>query len=128
MQISKRDIRFINSAMRAAASGKTRKRYKLGAVIVKSGRVLAWGYNANKNRPEDWIPREAWSVHAEESCLKKLPTRDSVGGTLYVARISKQGQPRLSKPCDNCQALASSYGVERIVYTTDSGVSILVPK
>lgn len=125
MNISRRDLSFIKSAMRAALQSSQDKRYKLGAVVVKSGRVLAWGYNSNKNRPENWIPRQAWSVHAEESCLRKIKEGRNPGSTLYVARVNRNGKVRLSRPCRDCQNLARTHGVERIVYTTDNGISVL---
>lgn len=122
--ISRRDIGFIKAALRAAAKSQGPNKFKLGAVAVKSGRVLSKGSNSTRNVPRDWMPREAWSTHAEEACLKNIG-ESAAGGTLYVARLNKNGQARMSKPCEACTEVATNAGITRVVYTTNNGIAAI---
>lgn len=122
--VSRKDLSFIRSALRTAANSSGIERFRLGAVAVKSGRVLSFGSNSSRNKPSEWLPREAWSTHAEEACLRRMPS-GSEGATLYVARVGRSGKPLLSKPCDMCMEIAREYGVSRIVFTTGNTVESL---
>jgi len=120
-KVSRRDLSFIKSALKTAANSTGMEKFRLGALAVKSGRVLSFGSNSSRNKPSDWIPRDAWSTHAEEACLRRMPD-GSEGATLYVARVGRSGKPLLSRPCDMCMEIARDYGVSRIVFTSESGV------
>lgn len=94
-----------------------------GAVIVKGGRVLGTGYNRNRNHPTVVSPehiKTKCSIHAEESAIKDA-NYDVRGAVIYVARLSKSGEDRDSKPCPRCFDLIKSHGIKRIIYTTNSG-------
>ena len=43
------------------------------------------------------------------------------GATIYVVRINKEGQPRMSKPCPMCESALKHVGVKRVVYTDRDG-------
>lgn len=77
-------------------------RYKHGAIVVKHGHVLGSATNRTRNDPKyvDW--RNS-SIHAEVAALRKagFPRRS----TVYVARVNRLGESRLSKPCANCQEI-----------------------
>lgn len=115
--------------------------HKHGAVLVKSGRVLAFAPNIFKNSPNlfeviypDDIERrmrdirDHCSVHAEARVVKMVGD-DARGSTVYVARVNKHGAPLLSKPCSECQKTLAEAGVKAVIYTDyyegfseDSGV------
>lgn len=61
---------------------------------MRSGRVVALGWNKDKNNPRN--VKENFSVHAEIDVLKKTV---GSGGVVYIARA---GGLR-SEPCLNCQ-------------------------
>lgn len=92
--------------------------WKLGAVVRKGGRVLAVGWNVDKNVPEnvemDWA---ACSVHAEVSALKQVS--DPSGSIVYVARVTRGGRVGMAKPCKRCRAYLTDVRVKRAVYTID---------
>jgi len=44
------------------------------------------------------------------------------GATLYVARINKDGQLKMARPCDVCYQELVQLRFKRIVYTTDDGL------
>lgn len=88
-------------------------RHKHGAVIVRHGKVLGTATNRTKNDPR-YIDWRHSSIHAEIAAMKKAgwPKR----ATVYVARINNLGEPRLSKPCDNCQEVLDAFKC-KVVFT-----------
>lgn len=100
-------------------------RYKHGAVAVKGGRVLGVGVNSSRNMRElyDLLPANARSEHAEEALLRVIGD-SAKGATVFVARVSRSGEERMSKPCSNCTILLKEAGVRRVVYTVDSSLDL----
>lgn len=122
--LSQADFRYIRLAARQAANAQA-PRFHLGAIVVRSGRVLSTGSNRLKNTPSDLIPRSAWSTHAEEDCLKQLPTHSRGRRlTLYVTRVNRRGELKLARPCQRCWNTAVAAGVSRIVYSTNTGIAV----
>jgi tRNA(Arg) A34 adenosine deaminase TadA len=119
--LSLADSRYLSLAARTAAAGEPRN-HKLGAVAVRGGRVLGVGANKARNTPSLDIPRSAWSVHAEASCLRQVAYPN--GATLYVARVTGVGRTRLARPCPRCWDLAYRLGVTKLIYTTNHGVAV----
>lgn len=94
-------------------------KYRMGAVIVKSGRVLSTGYNVIGHKSTQ---RQYPSIHAEEAAIVKLlkqpnGLRKLAGSTIYITRILKNGTCGLAKPCPKCQSLINSVGIKKIVHT-----------
>lgn len=91
---------------------------KHGAVIVKGGRVLSVGLNKFRNHPTI-IPNEyiktSCSTHAEIDALRKVS--DVRGAVMYIARVNKSGQHRLSRPCNYCYEAIREAGISKIVFT-----------
>lgn len=99
------------------------KQHRVGAVVVKGGRVLSTGYNEIR-----WTQRfQKENVHAEEAAIVKLLTagRPSslVGADIYVSRFTRGGSIGLAKPCLNCQHLIRSVGIRRAYYTCSDGTT-----
>ncbi len=105
------------------------ERARVGAIIVRGHRIISSGVNrigysrflVDRKFPE--------SIHAEQQAiielLKKRRHHELVGSDLYVSRINSLGQPRLARPCRDCQRICESVGIRRIFYTTDIGVEQL---
>ena len=95
------------------------KQHKLGAVIVKRGRILSTGYN--EIRWNKKLRKE--NIHAEESAIVKLLTEkrmhDLVGADIYVTRFTKGGRVGMARPCGCCNRLIATCGIRRVFYTTD---------
>lgn len=104
-----------------------------GAVLVKSGRVIAHAPNVFKNEPmifqieygEDEVKqkqaiRDHCSVHAEERVLK-MAGEAARGSIIYVARVNRRGEPLMSRPCDHCYNAMVEAGVKTVVYTETPG-------
>jgi pyrimidine deaminase RibD-like protein len=96
--------KYVNLALKTALECTTH-RHRLGAVVVKSGRVFAHACNRN-------------GVHAEVRALKKLRPEARVGTTVYVARLPRENKPSsMAKPCPDCQVFLVEAGVKKVVYT-----------
>jgi deoxycytidylate deaminase len=113
--LSKQERRFLNLAVRVASSSEMRQRH--GAVVVKSGRVLAVGVNKFRNHPaqtaSDRVKKDC-SVHAEVDALSRCDPR---GASVFVARVNNAGTIRYSRPCARCQQVLKAAGVKKVVWS-----------
>lgn len=98
--------------------------HRLGAVIVKGGRILATGFNSR--RPSALLKTE--TLHAEAAAILKLlkekRLEDLAGSEIYVTRYTKGGMVGMAHPCSECMALIRSVGIKRIHYTTNFGTTV----
>lgn len=103
--------------MKVAELSTCRQRH--GAVVVKGGRVLALGLNSMRNDPKSAEPCETkleyLSEHAELAALRRVKNPEGI--TLYVSRISRDGKPALSRPCQNCAEALRLAKVKAVCYT-----------
>lgn len=117
--LSRKDLSYLNVARSLAKRSEEKKKH--GAVVIKSGRVVGYGFNKFKNHT-DYIPEELIKVHcsrhAEEVAIKSAGA-NAKGATLYVARVNRADQDRNSKPCRICADLIENSGIKRVVYTTE---------
>ena len=118
---SKKTMRYIRLAANAAEQsvyGKIRH----GAVLVKGGSVINTScnksnFNSFGNRFRHHDCGHA-THHAELGCILGVDKSKTMGATIYVARINKKGQLRLSKPCPMCHEVLKFCGIKKVVYTT----------
>lgn len=98
--------------------------HKLGAVIVKGGRILSTGFNSI--RPSSLLGTR--TLHAEAAAILQLMKQrrlhDLAGADIYVTRYTKGGAVGMARPCDHCRNLIRSVGIRRIHYTTDHGTTV----
>jgi dCMP deaminase len=93
--------------------------HKLGAVIVKKGRVISVGYNKpHKTHPKSNTRFK--TIHAEFDAILGCDKDDLKGATLYVVRSAKKG-PNMAKPCACCMELIEMVGIKKVVYSTSQG-------
>jgi len=45
------------------------------------------------------------------------------GADVYVARIGKKGDFKMSKPCPMCESALRYVGVKRVIYTIDDKIA-----
>lgn len=115
--LSRKQRSFLDIAVRMAESSEVS--FKHGAVIVRSGSVLAMGVNKWKAAEKPDVPtyeyNENISIHAEIDALSRCSDPD--GATIFIARVNKRGEERMSRPCMNCEKAIIKAGIKKVVYT-----------
>tara|TARA_B100001123_G_C14994571_1_gene900989 strand:- start:279 stop:692 length:414 start_codon:yes stop_codon:yes gene_type:complete len=123
MRISNKIKGYLDLAKRVAQQSQ-HDHFKHGAVLVKGGSVLNTSCNKDKyksfgNRFRDTKTCGHATHHAELGCILGLDKSITQGATMYVVRVNRQGEYRLSKPCPMCEEVLKFCGVKKVVYTTD---------
>lgn len=111
--ISNKDASFIAAASKIARTSDNR--FRVGALIVKSGRVLGGSPNITRVSPK--TPPNRFSTHAEIAAMDIAS--ETSGATLYIARLNSENKYSISKPCAWCMQKIKQYGINRVVFTTD---------
>lgn len=94
-----------------AASRLSQMKPRVGAAVVKGGRVLGVGYN----RPGA-TRRTPYSRHAELTAI--VAAGDCAGAAIYVYREhGLTGKPMLAKPCASCEEVIRLAGIRKVYYT-----------
>lgn len=118
LTITTSDLRWLRHALTQADQA-PHVRWRVGAVLVRGGRVVGTGYNRYRNNPSQVEVGEV-SYHAEEVALRRAG--DARGATLYVARITRSGELGLAKPCHRCMSDIIGAGVSSVLWTTPYGL------
>lgn len=110
------------------------KPIKVGASIYMRNRWISSAVNSNKTNPKvikynNILPFEKTPfLHAEMAAIisaaKKIEMKEFKYCTLYVARKLRIDGCGLARPCPACMEAIKEYGINKIVYTTDSGYAI----
>ena len=122
--MSKSDRYYLDKA--TALAELSDNKFRHGAVIRKNGKTISVGINHTINDPsmlDDATAATNAAVHAEVAALNACRKTNLKGATIYVARISKKGEPRMSKPCLRCQAALRERGVKKIFYTLEHSIT-----
>lgn len=102
---------------------------------------FAFGYKKNKllaigqNNPEKThtqalllaqrfnIQNEYPYLHAETDLISRLWGKHYVDSSLkmVIVRLNKRGQLRCSKPCERCDQIIRSLGLNKVWWSTDNG-------
>lgn len=120
--LSNKDRSYLSVARYLATKSTARNTH--GAVVVKGGRVLGTGWNKNRNHPMIVSPEHIktdCSFHAEEVAIREAGEDNIKGAIIYVARVSRNGYDRDSKPCSKCATLIKKAGIKRVIFTTEAG-------
>jgi len=122
MTLSRRQHQWLDLAAKIAMDSTCRMKH--GAVIVRGSSVLAVGTNKFRNHPATIKDYQHCSVHAEVVALRRIGSQAS-HTDLYVARVSRDGGHRLSRPCGACWTVLVRAGVHRVVYTVAPGMQAI---
>jgi dCMP deaminase len=87
-------------------------RSKVGAVLVKSGNIVSFGYNGTPSGMDNCCERDnvtlPHTIHAEvNAVLKAARTGAAVDGSTLYLTLS---------PCLDCSKLILQAGIKRVVY------------
>lgn len=98
--------------------------YKHGAVLAKGGTVINTAFNKNSHCSFGYRFRNINlglpTLHAEIGAVIGIDRSVTTGATLYVCRVGKNGDYRLSKPCPMCYAALKHVGVRKVVWTINN--------
>ena len=125
--MNKRVLSNINLAIVLANKG-DHPLAKIGAVLVKNGKVIGVGFNKIKNHPmqQRFDKVRGFSgtgIHAEIDCIRNAVRNfnDTENATMYIARVTKNNTLANSKPCKGCHAAILEFGISVIYYTDENG-------
>ena len=92
-------------------------------MLAKGNRVLGVGFNKPKTHPKlkTWSYVEGSGIHAEMSACLGLGPQRLVGSSIHVARLLRNGEWGLAKPCFACQNFLRHAGVRSMFYTVKPG-------
>lgn len=112
--MNKWQVAFMDTAVRFGALS-TAERLKVGAIIVKDGRIISIGYNG---MPAGWdnvcedddFKTKPEVIHAEANAIAKLASSHESGldAYMYVTHA----------PCIECAKLIATSGISRVYYKT----------
>ena len=115
--------RYLSVAKRVAQQGSCEKTSH-GAVLVKGGNIInaarnKWSYSSFGKRFRE-RDKGISTLHAELAAVLNLDRSITQGTDIYVVRVNKAGEYKMSKPCSMCEAALKHVGIKRIYYTTDN--------
>lgn len=118
--------RFIDLAAKVAQQSDSPD-YRHGAVLARGSNAVNVSFNKNSfcsfgqrfRDPNQGNP----TLHAELGVILGMERKITEGATVYVARVGKNGDYRLSKPCHMCYAAMKHVGIKRVVYTINNQVA-----
>lgn len=101
-------------------SRKSTYKYRVGAVIVKNGKPIGFGFNKpQKTHPKSHNAYK--TIHAELDALIGLSIEELAGADIYIYRELKSEELASARPCDHCYILLQEYGIRKIYFTTTKG-------
>lgn len=119
---SGRHCRYLETAKRVAEESEFPD-YRHGALLVRGGSILNSAYN--KNSHIGWANRFRAKAcghathHAELGAILGVDRSKTAGADVYVVRIGRAGNLKMSKPCQMCQSVLAHMGVKRVYYSID---------
>ena len=121
--------KFTTAAIAIAMAGSgvgTRGNYRLGAILVYKNNIVSVGMNSYKTHPI-LQKRTAWPfLHAEQHAIVRAGVDNCEGLDLYVARVLKNNNLAMSRPCGICDKLIKEVGIKNIYYS-DGGKHKFLP-
>lgn len=100
--------------------------YKLACIITdKQGKLMSVGWNSSKTHPIQarYAAKTGHHtkiyLHAEIAAIIKSKGR---GWSMYIVRVTKNGNWANSRPCPVCQLAIREAGIRNVWYTTTTGI------
>jgi len=115
--------KFATAAHAIAMSGNgvgMKSKFRLGAILVHRNIIVSIGMNSYKTHPL-MAERTEWPfLHAEQHAIIRAGVDNCEGLDLYIARVLKNNDLALSKPCKVCTELIKDVGIKNIYYSTNA--------
>jgi len=84
----------------------------VGAVAIRRDGTMV----VSRNGSTPWPNGKSPSCHSEARVLRK----SGYGATVYVARVKRNGDFGLAKPCFSCMPALKAMGVEMVYWTVNN--------
>lgn len=107
---------------------------KIASCLVIKNQIVSFGYNQKKTHPlqaKFGKNSECIYLHSEidsiKNALRFVSVDDLKKATLYICRVKhnvenhKILQYGLSKPCSGCANAIDTFGIKKVVFSTDNG-------
>jgi tRNA(Arg) A34 adenosine deaminase TadA len=136
--VSNKDAAIIDMLKPLAADNVNEIGARLAACITYKGKVVSFGLNRLKSHPFQLLygkNKDSLFLHAEVDAIyratKRLDTHELSKSTLYVARVKRASSVDagfvngLARPCVGCARCIATFGLRKVVYTTEQGFDIV---
>jgi len=124
VRVSNKMRRYLKVAQDMAAHSNYGK-IKHGAVLFKGGSIIRTAFNKDKfSAFGDRFRQQGCghaTHHAELGCVLGICKAKTSGASIFVVRVNRQGELRLSKPCPMCHEVLKFTGVKKVYYSTNDG-------
>lgn len=95
---------------------------KMSAVVLKKGKPISFGFNFVESNYQYKEKHCLKKWHSEMNALLKVKNKETLKNcTIVIFREDKMGNFKLAKPCSLCEELIRSFGLKKMVYTTEMG-------
>lgn len=99
---------------------------RIGASIILGNKIISVGYNQGEKahplvRKFNKFQGLHAEIHAVLGCKKRYSDELLKGAKIVVYRENKDGELAMCRPCSVCQKILSTYGVKKMIYTTNGG-------
>lgn len=112
---------MLHLAIELAEGNDRYPKWSLGAVITKGGSVFGKGINKKRNDPRFNPNGVGCSEHAEIAALRDARKSDLNNAIIFVARIGRNGELAMARPCNDCREALLDAGIKKVVFTTSTG-------
>lgn len=118
---------LVHRAMRAAiakatcAEGIGKCKYRIGAALIVGYKIVQVRHNTYKTHPTLAKLTKWPHLHAESYCILSHGIENCSGGIMCVARVDKEYNLRMAKPCAVCTGLMLDTGIQVCYYTDNEG-------
>jgi tRNA(Arg) A34 adenosine deaminase TadA len=117
------DKYYLGLAIKAAKENKINHLPRMAAIIVTKESKFFIGRNQYKTHPlQARFGRNPQSIylHAEIDAIVQAirSQQDIADSSIYVARVMKNNEIALAKPCHGCLGAILYYGVKNVLYTS----------
>lgn len=97
-------------------------RLRMGAVLIKKNRVLAFGSNHMKTHPHWANGVRYYSIHCEIKTvmIAQNLNLDIRGCDMYIYRQTRDNKPACARPCESCFANLEEMGIDTVYFTENN--------
>jgi tRNA(Arg) A34 adenosine deaminase TadA len=121
---SRKTLQRIHFAKKIAEASGTGQ-FRHAAVLLRGGSIV--NFASNDYRYSGFADRFYHRAigygtrHAEIRACLNVPRGLTEGSSMYVVRVNRAGELKLSKPCKTCEETLRFLGIREVYYSTDEG-------